>query len=61
MRRVVRGTLLTAAMLALAAGSAYAQARGSIFGKVTDASGGVLPGVTVTWLKERFALSGEFG
>ncbi|MEZ5319557.1 MAG: carboxypeptidase regulatory-like domain-containing protein, partial [Vicinamibacterales bacterium] len=48
MMRVLRGALLTAAILALAAGSAYAQARGSIFGKVTDASGGVLPGVTVT-------------
>ena len=29
-------------------GPAYAQGMGSIFGKVTDTSGGVLPGVTVT-------------
>src|SRR6185295_15695748 len=35
-------------ILALTAGSAFAQANGQIFGKVTDATGGVLPGVTVT-------------
>ena len=29
-------------------GSAHAQGMGSIFGKVTDSSGGVMPGVTVT-------------
>ncbi|MEX2271076.1 MAG: carboxypeptidase regulatory-like domain-containing protein, partial [Vicinamibacterales bacterium] len=34
-------------MLAFTA-SAHAQGRGSIFGKVTDASGAVMPGVTVT-------------
>ena len=48
MIRVFRGFLLTAGILALCAGSAYAQGMGSIFGKVTDPSGGVLPGVTVT-------------
>jgi hypothetical protein len=48
MRHFFRGTLLGAAILALTAGTAFAQANGSIFGKVTDASGGVLPGVTVT-------------
>jgi len=48
MIRVFRGFLLTAGILALCAGSAYAQGFGSIFGKVTDPSGGVLPGVTVT-------------
>jgi Carboxypeptidase regulatory-like domain len=48
MIRVFRGFLLTAGVLALCAGSAYAQGMGSIFGKVTDPSGGVLPGVTVT-------------
>ena len=32
----------------MSAGSAQAQAIGQIFGKVTDPSGGVLPGVTVT-------------
>jgi hypothetical protein len=41
---VVIGTVLTVMMT----GTASAQATGSIFGKVTDASGGVLPGVTVT-------------
>jgi hypothetical protein len=48
MVRVFRGILLVAGILALTAGSAHAQAIGSIFGKVTDQSGGVLPGVTVT-------------
>ena len=49
MRHYFRGILLFAGILALTAGPVFAQgARGSIFGKVTDASGGVLPGVTVT-------------
>ncbi|HUL73421.1 MAG TPA: carboxypeptidase-like regulatory domain-containing protein, partial [Vicinamibacterales bacterium] len=48
MIRVFRGILLIAVILAISAGSANAQAIGSIFGKVTDPSGGVLPGVTVT-------------
>jgi hypothetical protein len=48
MQQVFRGILLSAAVLALSAGTAFAQASGSIFGKVTDPSGGVLPGVTVT-------------
>ena len=48
MTRVFRGFLLAAGILAVTAGSAYAQGTGSIFGKVTDPSGGVLPGVTVT-------------
>jgi Carboxypeptidase regulatory-like domain len=48
MTRVFRGLLLAAGVLALSAGPAHAQATGQIFGKVTDATGGVLPGVTVT-------------
>ena len=48
MTRVFRGILLAAGILVATAGLANAQAIGSIFGKVTDASGGVLPGVTVT-------------
>jgi hypothetical protein len=40
--------MLCAGILAVGALPAHAQAIGSIFGKVTDASGGVLPGVTVT-------------
>ena len=48
MTRVFRAFLLTAGVLAAWAGAAYAQGMGSIFGKVTDSSGGVLPGVTVT-------------
>src|SRR5690242_16232562 len=48
MTRVARAMLLSAAMLAAWAVPAHAQAIGSIFGKVTDSSGGVLPGVTVT-------------
>ena len=45
--RGFRGMLLCAAILSLWAAPAHAQA-GSIFGRVTDASGGVLPGATVT-------------
>src|SRR4029079_17078159 len=48
MNRGYRAMLLTACILAAWAKSAHAQAIGSIFGKVTDSSGGVLPGVTVT-------------
>ncbi len=48
MQRFVGGMLLGAAILAMTAGAANAQAIGSIYGKVTDASGGVMPGVTVT-------------
>ena len=48
MARGLTRVLLTAAILTAWAGPAYAQAIGSIFGKVTDSSGAVLPGVTVT-------------
>src|SRR3954467_7244392 len=48
MIRGVRAILLMAVILASGASVAHAQAIGSIFGKVTDSSGGVLPGVTVT-------------
>jgi len=48
MTRVLRVMLLGAAMMAMVANVAHAQARGQIFGKATDTSGGVLPGVTVT-------------
>ena len=48
MMRVLRRILLVAGVLALTAAPAFAQANGSVFGKVTDSSGGVLPGVTVT-------------
>src|SRR5918993_1671932 len=46
--RVLRAILLSASMILLGFGSAQAQGTGSIFGKVTDASGAVLPGVIVT-------------
>ncbi len=48
MQKAIRAVTLVAAILALTAGAAHAQARGQIFGKATDSSGGVLPGVTVT-------------
>src|SRR5204863_10186028 len=48
MMRGFRAFLLCAGMLTAWAMPAHAQAIGSIFGKVTDPSGGVLPGVTVT-------------
>src|SRR5256885_6893252 len=51
MTRRFRAMVLAASVIvawAAGASSAHAQAIGSIFGKVTDSSGGVLPGVTVT-------------
>src|SRR5688572_19399441 len=48
MTRVCRVLLLATVLTVMMTGAASAQATGSIFGKVTDASGGVLPGVTVT-------------
>jgi Carboxypeptidase regulatory-like domain len=48
MARVFRGILLVALLVAMSAGSANAQGMGQIFGKVTDPSGGIMPGVTVT-------------
>src|SRR3954470_23122106 len=48
MMRGFRAFLLCAGRLAAWAGPAHAQAIGSIFGKVTDPSGAVLPGVTIT-------------
>ena len=48
MKQVFRVCMLVTAVIAMTAGSAFAQANGSIFGKATDTSGGVLPGVTVT-------------
>jgi hypothetical protein len=48
MMRGIRAVLLCTGMLAAWALPAHAQAIGSIFGKVSDPSGGVLPGVTVT-------------
>jgi Carboxypeptidase regulatory-like domain len=48
MTRALRTSLLVAGILSVCPGVANAQAIGSIFGKVTDTSGAVLPGVTVT-------------
>jgi hypothetical protein len=48
MTRGFRRSLLALALLIACAGPANAQGMGSIFGKVTDSSGGVVPGVTVT-------------
>ena len=48
MTRVFRVLSLAAALTMMVTGAAYAQSAGSIFGKVTDTSGGVMPGVTVT-------------
>jgi hypothetical protein len=46
MTRVFRVVAFTAVATVMMTGMALAQ--GSIFGKVSDTSGGVLPGVTVT-------------
>jgi hypothetical protein len=48
MNRGLWRSLLVLGLLFAFTGSAYAQGMGSIFGKVTDASGAVMPGVTVT-------------
>jgi len=47
-RGILGRALLCAGLLAVWALPAHAQAIGSIFGKVTDASGAVLPGVNVS-------------
>ena len=46
--REVQRILLVAGILLGIAGSAQAQANGQVFGKVTDSTGAILPGVTVT-------------
>src|SRR5436309_3505154 len=46
--RAIHRILATVALVLAIAGSARAQAIGQIFGKATDESGGVMPGVTVT-------------
>ena len=46
--RGIRAFLLAAGLLAAWAAPASAQAIGSVFGIVTDSSGAVMPGVTVT-------------
>jgi hypothetical protein len=61
-----RRSLIAAALLLACAASARAQGMGSIFGKVTDSSGAVMPGVTVTvtgtgLLVPRVAVSTETG
>lgn len=48
MRHFLRVMLSATALMAMVSGTAHAQATGGIFGKATDSSGGVLPGVTVT-------------
>ena len=48
MMRVFRIAMMATVLSVVMAGAASAQATGSIFGKVSDSSGGVLPGVTVT-------------
>ena len=48
MTRGVCRSLLAAALLLVLTTSSYAQGMASIFGKVTDSSGAVMPGVTVT-------------
>ena len=48
MNRGLSRSLLVLGLLLAFTGSAYAQGMASIFGKVTDSSGAVMPGVTVT-------------
>lgn len=48
MQSICRWMVAAALAVLLVPGMALAQASGEIFGRVTDASGGVMPGVTVT-------------
>ena len=48
MKRSLQGFLAVALCLLLASGRAWAQATAQLNGRVTDESGAVLPGVTVT-------------
>ena len=48
MKRSLQGFLVTALYLLLACSPAWAQATAQLNGRVTDESGAVLPGVTVT-------------
>ena len=48
MRRFLREVPVGAVIVLLAAASAWAQATAQLDGRVTDESGAVLPGVTVT-------------
>jgi hypothetical protein len=48
MKRILRVFSLGALVMFLASALAYAQATAQLSGRVTDESGGVLPGVTVT-------------
>src|ERR1019366_1937686 len=59
MSRSLRGVLLVAVMLALTAGTAFAQSNGSIFGKVTAASGAFqFPIVAIGTVTVTFELTG---
>jgi hypothetical protein len=49
--------MLTAAVFAALVSSAFAQATGQINGVVTDSSGGVVPGATVTAIEQQTGLS----
>ena len=48
MKRILEQFLLCTVALFLTSALAYAQATAQLSGRVTDESGGVLPGVTVT-------------
>ena len=48
MMRMLRGCVFGAAVLVLSTTVAFAQATAELNGRVTDESGAVLPGVTVT-------------
>src|SRR5688500_19114316 len=54
--RALRPTCLAVAVTWLLAGTAWAQ-QGQISGVVTDSSGGVLPGVTVTAVESQTGIS----
>ena len=54
---MMRVFIITVAVLAALSSQAFAQATGQINGVVTDSSGGVVPGVTVTAVEQQTGLS----
>ena len=55
----MRSLIIAAAIVVALTGSAFAQGQGQINGVITDSSGGVVPGATVTAVEQQTGLSRE--